>query len=93
MSKTFNVGDHVRWNSEAGEVSGVIKKKHTQDTEYKRHMRRCSPEEPQYEIKSDKRLYYKGCLDCSYKACAIVPKGSYAEEYCRDNRIAFTYKE
>lgn len=26
MSKTFNVGDHVRWNSEAGEVSGVIKK-------------------------------------------------------------------
>lgn len=45
------------------------------------------------EIKSDKRLYYKGCLDCSYKACAIVPKGSYAEEYCRDNRIAFTYKE
>ena len=54
MSKTFNVGDHVRWNSEAGEVSGVIKKKHTQDTEYKGHMRRCSPEEPQYEIKSDK---------------------------------------
>lgn len=46
MSKTFNVGDHVRWNSEAGEVSGVIKKKHTQDTEYKGHMRRCSPEEP-----------------------------------------------
>lgn len=45
------------------------------------------------EIKSDKRLYYKGCLDGSYKASAIVPKGSYAEEYCRNNRIAFTYKE
>lgn len=45
------------------------------------------------EIKSDKRLYYKGCLDSSYKARAVVYKGSYAEEYCRDNRIAFTYKK
>ena len=54
MSKTFSVGDHVRWNSEDGEVSGTIVKKHTSDTEYKGHMRRCSPEDPQYEIKSDK---------------------------------------
>ncbi|MEO9247918.1 DUF2945 domain-containing protein [Citricoccus nitrophenolicus] len=54
MSKDLAVGDHVRWNSEAGEVSGVIVKKHTSDTEYKGHMRRCSPDEPQFEIKSDK---------------------------------------
>ena len=54
MSKDLAVGDHVRWNSEAGEVTGVIVKVHTSDTEYKGHMRRCSPEEPQYEIKSDK---------------------------------------
>lgn len=54
MSDNFSVGDHVWWNSEAGEVSGVIVKKHTKDTEYKGHMRRCSPEDPQYEIKSDK---------------------------------------
>ena len=54
MSKAFAVGDHVRWNSEVGEVSGVIVKKHTSDTEYKGHTRRCSPDDPQYEIKSDK---------------------------------------
>lgn len=52
--QTFKVGDHVRWNSEAGHVTGHIIKVHTQDTDYKGHMRRASPEEPQYEIQSDK---------------------------------------
>ena len=51
---TFKVGDHVRWNSEAGHVTGRITKVHTQDTDYKGHTRRASPEEPQYEIQSDK---------------------------------------
>ncbi|ORX03605.1 DUF2945 domain-containing protein [Mycolicibacillus trivialis] len=50
----FKVGDHVAWNSEAGHVSGTIIKVHTDDVEYKGHMRRCSPDDPQYEIKSDK---------------------------------------
>ena len=50
----FKVGDHVSWNSEAGRVSGTIIKVHTTDTQYKGHTRRASPEEPQYEIKSDK---------------------------------------
>lgn len=50
----FKVGDHVVWNSEAGHVSGTIIKVHTEDVEYKGHMRRCSPDDPQYEIKSDK---------------------------------------
>ncbi|MBM6621686.1 DUF2945 domain-containing protein [Micrococcaceae bacterium RIT802] len=54
MSTTFSTGDHVSWDSEAGRVSGIIVKKHTKDVEYKGHMRRCSPEEPQYEIRSDK---------------------------------------
>lgn len=49
----FNVGDHVSWNSEAGHVSGTITAVHTRDVEYKGHMRRCSPDDPQYEIKSD----------------------------------------
>jgi hypothetical protein len=51
---TFSVGDHVRWNSEAGFVSGVITKVHTSDTSYKGHKRHCTPDDPQYEIKSDK---------------------------------------
>lgn len=54
MSHPFKVGDHVRWNSEAGLVSGTIIKVHTRDTLYKGHMRRCSPEDPQYAIQSDK---------------------------------------
>lgn len=54
MSRRFKVGDHVTWNSEAGQVSGTITKIHTQDTDYQGHTRHASPDEPQYEIKSDK---------------------------------------
>jgi hypothetical protein len=54
MSTNFKVGDHVRWNSEAGHVTGRIIKIHTRDTEYKGHPRHASKGEPQYEIKSDK---------------------------------------
>ncbi len=54
MTKKFSVGDHVKWNSEAGHVSGTITKIHTKDVDYKGHMHRCSPDDPQYEIKSDK---------------------------------------
>ncbi|MGO2542294.1 MAG: DUF2945 domain-containing protein [Specibacter sp.] len=54
MAQQFSVGDHVRWNSEAGYVQGKIVKVHTKDVDYKGHMRRCSQNDPQYEIKSDK---------------------------------------
>ena len=54
MSQAFNVGDHVRWNSEAGYVSGHITKVHTSDTQHKGYTRHCSPDDPQYEIKSNK---------------------------------------
>jgi hypothetical protein len=54
MSSQFAVGDHVRWNSEAGHVEGVITKKHVSDTDYKGHTRHATEDEPQYEIKSDK---------------------------------------
>lgn len=54
MSHAFKVGDHVRWNSEAGHVSGKITRVHTRDTDYKGHTHRCSEDDPQYEIASDK---------------------------------------
>ncbi len=54
MSKKFKVGDHVRWNSEAGHVTGKITEVHTSDTTYKGHTRHCSKDDPQYEINSDK---------------------------------------
>ncbi|WP_306224508.1 DUF2945 domain-containing protein [Bosea beijingensis] len=50
----FKVGDHVRWNSEAGMVSGRIVKVHRADFDYKGHRHRASREEPQYEIESDR---------------------------------------
>ena len=54
MAKSFKIGDHVTWNSEAGHVGGTIKKIHTKDFDYKGHIHRASVDEPQYEIKSDK---------------------------------------
>lgn len=54
MAKTFKVGDHVRWNSEAGRVSGTIIAIHTRDFTYKGHVHHASKSDPQYEIKSDK---------------------------------------
>ncbi len=54
MTTKFAVGDHVRWNSEAGHVQGRIIKIHTSDVDYKGHTRRCSPDDPQYEVTSDK---------------------------------------
>jgi DUF2945 family protein len=54
VSKIFNVGDHVRWNSEAGRVSGVIIKKITSHTKFKGYVHHASREAPQYLIKSDK---------------------------------------
>lgn len=53
-SRPFKVGDHVRWNSEAGRVSGVIIKKIISDTTVKGYVHHASREVPQYLIKSDK---------------------------------------
>jgi len=37
----FEVGDHVRWNSDAGHVSGRIIKIHSHHTVYKGHPPPC----------------------------------------------------
>jgi hypothetical protein len=54
MKKSLNIGDHVRWNSEAGRVTGTIVKVHTKDFDFKGYMHHASKDDPQYEIKSDK---------------------------------------
>jgi len=54
MAKTFEVGDHVSWNSEAGRVSGRIVRVHTSDVDYKGYVHHANESDPQYEIKSDK---------------------------------------
>jgi DUF2945 family protein len=54
MSTKFKIGDRVRWNSEAGRVSGRVVKVHTKNVDYKGYTHHASAEEPQYEIRSDK---------------------------------------
>ena len=54
MTQRFKVGDHVAWNSEAGHVGGTIIKVHTSDFDYKGYTHHATPNDPQYEIKSDK---------------------------------------
>ena len=54
MKNSFKVGDHVKWNSEAGHVTGKIIKVHTADFDYKGYTHHANQNDPQYEIKSDK---------------------------------------
>lgn len=54
MSHEFKVGDHVAWNSEAGRASGTITEVHEHDFQWKGYTRHCTPEDPQYAIRSDK---------------------------------------
>jgi hypothetical protein len=54
MTARFAVGDRVRWNSEAGYVTGTIIAVHTADFVCKGHTHRASEADPQYEIKSDR---------------------------------------
>lgn len=54
VARKFELGDHVSWNSEAGRVLGKIIRVHMRDFDYNGHTRHASPEDPQYEVKSDK---------------------------------------
>jgi hypothetical protein len=54
MTRTFEIGDHVSWNSEAGRVRGRILRVHRKDVNYKGYIHHASPEDPQYEIRSDR---------------------------------------
>lgn len=54
MKTEFKIGDEVRWNSEAGQVSGTIIKIHKEDFDYKGYTHHASSDDPQYEIKSSK---------------------------------------
>jgi hypothetical protein len=53
MQGRFKIGDHVSWNSEAGRVSGIIRRKISAPMEFKGYTVHASREEPQYLIESD----------------------------------------
>ena len=42
MSTIFKIGDHVRWNSEAGHVTGKIIEVHKKDTHHKGYTHHAS---------------------------------------------------
>ena len=54
MVRKFKIGDHVRWNSEAGHVTGTIIAVHMSDFLHKGYTHHASESDPQYEIKSDR---------------------------------------
>ena len=54
MRGEFKTGDHVSWNSEAGRVSGIIRKEISAPILFKGYTVHASREEPQYLIESDK---------------------------------------
>lgn len=54
MTHPFKIGEHVSWNSEAGHVSGHITAVHTREFQWKGYTHHAKPDDPQYEIKSDK---------------------------------------
>jgi hypothetical protein len=53
MVRTFRIGEHVSWNSEAGRVRGKVIKVHRRDVNYKGYIHHASSDDPLYEIKSD----------------------------------------
>ena len=71
MMRTFRVGDHVSWNSEAGRVSGTIIAVHTTAVAWKGYVHHATTDDPQYEIKSDKTDHV-----ALHKAAALALCGS-----------------
>jgi hypothetical protein len=54
MATELKVGDRVSWNSEAGRVTGIIRKKIVSPVRFKGYVVRASEREPQYMIESEK---------------------------------------
>jgi hypothetical protein len=54
MPAVFRIGDHVNWNSEAGRVSGIIRRRISAPIEFEGYTVHASRAEPQYLIESDK---------------------------------------
>jgi len=69
----IKVGDHLRWNSEAGRVTGTSIATHSGDFGYKRHVQHASKFDSQYEIRSERTGHV-----AAYR-CAVLelvpPKG------------------
>lgn len=50
----FKPGDKVEWDSSGGHSTGKVVKKLTKPTQIKGHKVAASPDNPEYQVKSDK---------------------------------------
>ena len=54
MAENLKRGDHVAWNSHGGQAEGTVDRKITSDTEAAGRKVKASPDDPQYEVTSEK---------------------------------------
>ncbi len=54
MSRHVKARNHIRWNADAGRVTGTIRQMHMRDSEWQGGTRHCSADAPQSEIGSDR---------------------------------------
>lgn len=54
MSDDLKKGDHVSWKSHGSEAEGTVTRKITKETEAAGRTVKASPDEPQYEVESEK---------------------------------------
>ena len=54
MADDVKKGDHVTWNSHGSKAEGEVTKKITEETEAGGRKVKATPDEPQYEVTSDK---------------------------------------
>jgi DUF2945 family protein len=54
MAEEFHKGDQVSWRSHGSTAEGTVERKITEDTEASGRTVRASPEDPQYEVRSEK---------------------------------------
>lgn len=52
--KKFEKGDKVRWKSHGTAVHGTVQREITSDTKAAGRTVRASPDQPQYQVRSDK---------------------------------------
>ena len=54
MADDVSKGDHVTWNSHGSKAEGTVTGKITKETEAGGRKVKASPDDPQYEVESDK---------------------------------------
>lgn len=52
--RAFKIGDRVSWSSEAGRVTGIIRRTIRSPMKFKGYTVHATPDEPQYMIQSEK---------------------------------------